>query len=121
MARTQRSNPGEPFDSAQLFIDTRLGDHPPVAHDHHALKPEALAKLLDLAAQRHGIGRVAFKNFDRHRTTLPVTEQSVLNLEFAPFAIAIEPEARQLAAFAFQVARRQVVEYKAAFFQMPSG
>src|SRR6267154_1014882 len=114
LARTQRSNPPKPFDPAQLLVDPGLGDHPPVAHDHHLLEPKALAHLLYLAAQGHRISRVACKSFHRYRTTLPVTEQSVLNLEFALFAIAIEPEARQLAAFAFQVTGGQVVEHKAA-------
>ena len=80
------------------------------------LSPKRSRNLLYLAAQRHGISRVAFKNLDCPRTTVFVTEQSVFNLELAHFAIAIKPKARQLATFAFQVTRGQVLEHKAAFF-----
>ena len=45
-----------------------VGDHAAVADQHHALDPEALLELADLAGQRRRVADIAFEHFDRDRT-----------------------------------------------------
>ena len=78
------------------------GDHAAVPDQHDARQAEALLELVDLRGQRHWVGGVAFEHFDRYRTAISRTQQTVDDLQLAFLAVPRVAEARQLAAPALE-------------------
>ena len=117
----QCTDPVQPLDRAQLLVDARTGQHPPVADEHHAFEPEAFAHLADLVGQGARVGGVAFVDFDGDWATLGVAQQPVDDLQFPLLAVARVPDASQRAAAPFEVARTDVIEHQCAVVQMALG
>ena len=120
VGRAQRGDPIKPS-GPQLFVDARLRDHAAIADQHDMLQAEALFELVDLRAERVGIGGIAFKHFDRHRTAVRRAQQAVNDLQLALLAVAIVAAFGQLAAAPFDIARRHVVEHDCSIVQMLAG
>jgi hypothetical protein len=55
-----------------------------------------------LGGERHRVGGVAGKHFDRHRTAVNRAQQAIDDLQLALLAVTRIAKARQLAAAAFQ-------------------
>ena len=88
LERSAPIHPSPSFSRATLGRSGLGWMHPPVAHDHHLLEPKALAHLLYLAAPASSDRRCSPAKTSPPRPddpSPPVTEQSVLNLEFALF------------------------------------
>ena len=86
-----RAQRGDPIESGrpQLFVDTRPRDHAAIADQHDMLQAEPLFQFVDLITERVGIAGIAFKHFDRHRTTVRRAQQTVDDLHLALLAVAI--------------------------------
>ena len=68
----QRRDPIQTLDRFDLIADPGFGDHPPISHQHHTRELETMAQLLDLGAERLGIGSIPVKHFHGHRTSRSV-------------------------------------------------
>ena len=105
----------------ELFADPRLGQHPPVADQHHRREPEALAQLLDLRPDGHRVGGVAGEHLHRHRTSVPVAQQPELDLHLAALAVPGMTALGQRAGASLHPHRGQVIEHQGAFPEMALG
>ena len=117
---TQGGDPVQPG-RLKLLAETCLGDHAPVADQHHAVELEAPLQFLDLRGKRLGIACVSREHLDRHGAAIGGAEKPVDDLQLALFAIAVVAEASQVAAAAFDIARRDVVKHQAAALEMFAG
>ena len=89
---------------------------------HHPRQPEALFEGLSIcAASVVRIGGVAGKHFDRHRTAVGCTQQTVDDLQLALLAVPRVAEARQLAAPALQPGRGDVVKHQRTVLEVAAG
>jgi len=57
------------------------GDHAAIPDQHDPLEPEALAQLVHRRAKGLGIGRVARKDFHRHRASIGIGEHAEHDLQ----------------------------------------
>ena len=57
-----------PSTSAEVLADAGRGQHPAVAHEHHAVEAEAGADLVDLRGDGVGVAGRAFEDLDGDRT-----------------------------------------------------
>ena len=80
--------------------------------------PNSVAHLVDLGQQGLGIARVALEDRHRHGDALLVGQQAVVDLELPFLAVAVVSQLGQGTGHALEVARRQVVERKAAVIQV---
>ena len=93
-------------------------DHAAIADQHHALDPEALLELADLAGQRRGVADIAFEHFDRNRTALGRAQQPEHDLQLAPLAIAAVAQLRQRTGAALEIGRGDIIENQHAVPQV---
>lgn len=68
----QRRDPIQALDRFDLIADPGFRDHAPISYQHHARELETMAELLDLGAERLGIGRIPVKHLHGHRTSRSV-------------------------------------------------
>ena len=97
-----------------FLTDARLGEHAPVAHQHHLREPKPPPQLVELRPQGHGIGSVVLEHLHRHRTTVAVAQQAELDLKLSPLAVAGIAVPRRRTAAAFQIDRGEVVKHQGA-------
>jgi hypothetical protein len=73
---------GDPIQTggAEIFGDARLGDPATIANQNHVVELEALLEFRDLFGHCHGIGGVAFKDFDGDRATIRRAEQTIVRM-----------------------------------------
>ena len=116
----QRADPVQPG-RLEVLVDPGLGDQAAVADQHHVGEVEALLELVDLRAEGLRVGDVAREHLDRHRATIGGAEQAIDDLQLALLAVPVVAEARERAAAAFDIARRDVVEHQRAAPQVAPG
>jgi hypothetical protein len=63
----QRRDPIQALDRFDLISDPGFRDHAPISHQHHARELETMAELLDLGAERLGIGRMSAPFWNSHK------------------------------------------------------
>jgi hypothetical protein len=108
---TQRADPLQLL-RGQILANARLGNHAAVAHQHHALEPEAVAQLGDLAGQGRGVPGIALEHLHGHRTALHVGEQAKHDLGPIGPAVARVSPLRQGAAAPLEIGRAHIVEHQ---------
>src|SRR5262245_45325361 len=95
------------------LVQTRLGNHAPIADQHHTLKCETPFNLADLARERGRIADIALKDLYCHRAPLGGAQKPKHDLQLA-FAVPIVAELGQWAGAALKVGGRDVVEHQRA-------
>ena len=118
--RAQRRDPIEPR-RGDLLTDTRFGEHPAVADEHHPLQAKAPAQLLELRSHGGGVGGVALEDLDRDRTPLAVAQQPEHDLQLPSLAITRVAALGQRTAPSLEVRGAQVVEHQGAVAQVALG
>src|ERR1700736_3256806 len=117
---SERGDPVEPG-RPQLVADAGAGDHAAVADQHDARQAKALFELVDLHRQCHRVGGIALEHFDRYRTAIGRTQQTVDDLQLALLAVTGIAKARQLAAPSLDPRRGEVIENERPLFEMAAG
>jgi hypothetical protein len=102
-------------------LDPSVGDHPPVADEHHMLDPEGVLDTLNRGQQRGRIAGVALMHLDRDRLSGRRAAQPIADLRLARLAVARVPDRRQLTVAPLQVTGGQVIEHEPLTLQMTAG
>jgi hypothetical protein len=112
----------DPVEARRLegLLQAHLSDHAAVADQRHAVEPEALLELGDLACQRRRIADIAFEHFDRDRAAFGRAQKPEHDLQLAGFAVAIVAEFGERAGAPLEIGRGDVIEHQRAVLEVAS-